>query len=62
MGEKMASPFPVDRHAMDDSIQFLHDALDHVKGYDRTKLHALKRLRSLNRNTMNPAASTLHPH
>jgi hypothetical protein len=61
-GGKDGVPFPVDRHTMDNSIQFLHDALDHVKGHDRTKLHAFKRLRSLNRNTMNPAASTLHPH
>jgi hypothetical protein len=58
-GGKDGVPFPVDRHAMDASIQFLHDALSQVKGHDRTKLHAFKRLRSLNRDTMNPAASTL---
>lgn len=59
-GGKDGVPFPVDRHAMDSSIQFLHDALDRVKGHDRTKLHALQRLRSLNRDTMTPAASIHH--
>jgi hypothetical protein len=59
-GGKDGVPFPVDRHAMDASIQFLHDALDRVKGHDRTKLHALQRLRSLNSDTMTPAASSLH--
>ena len=59
-GGKDGVPFPVDRHAMDASIQFLHDALNQVKGHDRTKLRAFKRLRSLNRDTLNPASSTLH--
>jgi hypothetical protein len=58
-GGKDGVPFPVDRRAMDASIQFLHEALEQVKGYDRSKLSAFKRLQSLNRDTMHPAASAL---
>jgi len=52
-GGKDGVPFPVDRHAMDVSIHFLHDAMDQVKGHDRTKLQALKRLRQLKRRVAN---------
>jgi hypothetical protein len=50
-GGKDGVPFPVDRVAMDTSIHFLHDAIEQVKGQDRAKLHALKRLRHLTRVT-----------
>jgi hypothetical protein len=51
-GGKDGVPFPVDRPAMDASIQFLQEAITHVKGHDRIKLRALQRLRTLTRFTL----------
>jgi hypothetical protein len=51
-GGKDGVPFPVDRPAMDASIQFLQEAITQVKGPDRLKLCALQRLRTLTRFTL----------
>lgn len=59
-GGKDGVPFPVDRHAMDASIHFLRDAIDQVKEHTRTKLHALKRLRHLQRCVANSCSSVGH--
>ena len=45
-GGKDGVPFPVNRRAMDQSIQFLHQALEDAKVGDRNRLHAFKRLSS----------------
>jgi len=45
-GGKDGVPFPVNRRAMDQSIQFLHQALEEAKVGDRNRLHAFRRLSS----------------
>jgi hypothetical protein len=44
-GGKDGVPFPVDRKAMDRSVQFLREALERAKVGDREKLSALSRLK-----------------
>ncbi|MFH0896824.1 MAG: DUF763 domain-containing protein [Candidatus Bathyarchaeota archaeon] len=46
-GGKDGVPFPVDRKAMDSSVQFLREALERAKVDDREKLLALNRLKQL---------------
>jgi hypothetical protein len=49
-GGKDGVPFPVNRRAMDQSIQFLHQALEDAKVGDRNRLNAFKRLSSFVRS------------
>jgi len=44
-GGKDGVPRPVDRKAMDESIQFLKDAINQAKLGDKEKMEALQRLR-----------------
>jgi hypothetical protein len=44
-GGKDGVPYPVDRKAMDESIQMLKQAIQEAKVGDREKLHSLQRLR-----------------
>jgi hypothetical protein len=44
-GGKDGVPFPVDRKAMDESIQFLKDSVEAAKIGEKEKLQSLKRLR-----------------
>jgi hypothetical protein len=44
-GGKDGVPFPVDRKAMDESIQVLEEAVKNAKLGDEEKLHSLRRLR-----------------
>lgn len=46
-GGKDGVPFPVDRKAMDNSIEFLKDALERAKMGDRERLQALNRLKQI---------------
>ena len=46
-GGKDGVPFPVDKRAMDVSVQFLREALERARVGDREKLLALKRLKRL---------------
>ena len=51
VGGKDGVPYPVDKRAMDDSIEILEDALNRAKIDDKERLKAIKRLKSLNRRT-----------
>jgi hypothetical protein len=44
-GGKDGVPFPVDRKAMDESIQILKQSVQEAKIGDKEKLHSLQRLR-----------------
>jgi hypothetical protein len=46
-GGKDGVPFPVNRKAMDQSIQFLREALEEAKVGDRSRLEAFYRLKHL---------------
>lgn len=46
-GGKDGVPFPVDRRAMDNSIEFLKDAVERAKMGDRERFQALNRLKRL---------------
>jgi hypothetical protein len=59
-GGKDGVPFPVNLRAMDQSIQFLQEALEEAKIGDRGKLQAFNRLRSLNTTDMACTKRVVH--
>ena len=53
-GGKDGVPFPVDRKAMDESAQFLREALERAKLGDREKLKAFDRLKRFAPSRLRP--------
>lgn len=61
VGGKDGVPHPVDKRAMDDSIEILEDALNRARIDKKERLKAIKRLKSLNRRTKSQSFSDYTP-
>jgi hypothetical protein len=57
-GGKDGVPFPVDRKAMDESIQILRSAIQEAKLGQKDKLHAIKRLKQFSEKIISPDVRT----